>query len=102
MGRQLASLVIPSGASVSNSSPRLSNVGKMLIQAPGTLDALTFTVEGSIDGADWDALPGPVTLTANEFEPIDIPIGFVRVSASGNVAAQRVFKLAGDEYLTSM
>lgn len=100
MGRQLASLVIPSGGTVSNSSPRLDSVSRLVIQAPGTLDALTFTVEGSLDGADWDPLPGPIVLTVNEFEKVDVPVKYVRVSSSGAVAADRTFKVAGDEYLT--
>ena len=96
---------IPSGAAVSEwvSSENLADNGTLAvvgIATPGTVDAVTLSIEFSTDGSTalqvTNSAGAAVSITqaANTYislMPSSFPIvpGFVRLKSSGNVAAKR-------------
>jgi hypothetical protein len=105
----LKSLTIPNGAAISNildsSIDYVGLSGIIMIMAPAVLDALTFTIEVGNDGINF------FTLTSDGTVPLTLPIAtkakayyfelnaakYLRLKASGNVAADRIFLLSGWE-----
>lgn len=94
-------LTIPSGASVSNALDfaSYSDAASIILYAPATLDALTFTIEGSRDGITFmtlydgaaDIAPPPAGKCRQYIEMIGL--NFFRIKASGNVAADRTWSV---------
>lgn len=100
MGRRIGTLTIASGATRSEVMG-LAHITALSIQAPDTLDALTFTVQGSNDGENWsdvDVGGAAVEIAAEEMVNLDpVPFAFVSILSSGAVAADRGFIVAANE-----
>jgi hypothetical protein len=97
---RLFNVVIPSGSNVTRSisgAYEYSDAVAIVIQAPATLDALTFTIEVSNDGTNFatltdgtNPLPMPGAGQAIQYTDILGSRAF-RIKASSNVAADREF-----------
>ena len=97
---RLFDVVIPSGSNVTRSisgAYEYSDAVALVIQAPATLDALTFTIEVSNDGTNFATLfdgvaniPVPKAGQAIQYTEM-LGSRFWRIKASGNVAADREF-----------
>lgn len=99
----LRSLVIPNGTDVSNELD-IQAVEAIGIVAPDTLDAVTFNVEVAADkgGTTWGILTTEdgvdVELTQGVATPINVaPWRSIRIKATGNVAADRTFRVSAHE-----
>lgn len=105
----LQSATIPNGSAVSNiidSAKNYTGLNQIiLIQAPAALDALTFTIQVSNDGITFTTLTsdGTTALTlpgAGKAKPYYFELAaakYWRIASSGNVAADRVFLVSGNE-----
>lgn len=97
---RLFNVVIPSGSNVTRSisgAYEYSDAVAILIQAPATLDALSFSIEISNDGTNFATLtdgivniPVPGAGKAIQYTEI-LGSRFWRIKASGNVASDREF-----------
>jgi len=105
-------LTIASGQSASNALPSsaIEDLVAALLYAPATLDALTFTLEVNANPNATTSDSGWITLcdaTGTAIAPpaaskaqlySELPhAGAIRIKASGNVAADRMWKLTGVE-----
>jgi hypothetical protein len=98
----IADVTIASGTNASRavfSAYEYSDAVAISIQAPGTLDALTFTLEGSQDGTTWATLndgtadlPVPAAGKIIQYTEL-LSVNYWRIKASGNTAADRTFKV---------
>ena len=99
----LSDAVIANGANASRavySDYEYSDATAITIQAPAALDALTFTLEVSQDGSSWTTasdgsndLPVPAAGKAVQYTEL-LSVKYWRIKASGNVAADRTFKVS--------
>ena len=98
------SLTIPSGTAVSNSlnvQQTVYDAEAFWVMAPAALDALTFTWEASEDGTTWTTLQDstatdlkvPAAGHSIVYNGMITGMPFLRIKASGNVAADRVFRM---------
>lgn len=99
----LSDVTIASGGTTSRSvfsDYEYSDARFLTIQSPGTLDAITFTIEVSQDGTTWATL-------ANQTANIVVPAAgkaiqytemlsskYFRLKAASAVAADRAFKIS--------
>lgn len=108
--RHAGALTIPSGTTLSNilAGASLGSFVSLLLSAPPTLDALTYTIEVHplktataassgwctlVDSAGTPIAP-PAAATARRYD--DLPLaGSLRIRASGNVSAAKAFQLTG-------
>lgn len=110
--KQCVSLEILSGAAVSNAIPSscIEDMVAALVYGPATLDALTFTFQVNPDPRATNATAGWIPLCDSTGTPIGPPAaakaqlyselphaGAIRISASGNVAANRLWQITGIE-----
>jgi hypothetical protein len=97
---RLHDVVIPSGQSTTRAifgTYEYSDATAIVIQAPATLDALTFTIEISNDGSTWatlndgiNNLPVPAAGKAIQYTEV-LGSKYFRIKSSGNVAEDRTF-----------
>jgi len=99
----MPSLVIASGAASSNvlsAEQHYEDAVSIYMHGPASLDALTFTIEMSHDGSSWatyssggsDVGPAGAVKATIYYDLPNAP--FIRLKASGNVAATRTWILA--------
>jgi hypothetical protein len=97
----IADITIANGAAVSRSVRSLyeyMDATAITLQAPSSLDALTFTIETSTDDSTWTTLSdgtadiGPPAAGKSRQYTEMIGSAYFRIKASGNVAADRTFK----------
>lgn len=111
---RIKDITIPNGAAVSNiidcQSEYFGLGSSLSIAAPATLDVLTFTVEASLDGSLYStltgtdgttALPLPAAGKVKTYQFEFGPIKSFRIKSSGNVAADRTFQIAIQEFLSA-
>lgn len=113
---QLPDLTIPNGAAVSNifNSPENQDDAECVtVYSPAALDALTFSFEVNANAQAVAASPGWVTLQVGDpaADAVPPPAGKARtyyelasamayrMKASGNVAADRIFKQSKSVFL---
>lgn len=94
---------IPNGTAVSNSIDyelTLQDAEGVTVFAPATLDVLTYTWEVSMDaGVTWKTLKDtsntaigvPAAASAITYNGIFGGYGLLRIKASGNVTAEKIF-----------
>jgi hypothetical protein len=95
-------VTIPNGTNASRavfSAYEYSDAVAISIQAPAALDAQTFTLEGSQDGSTWATLsdgtadiPVPAAGKIIQYTEL-LSVNYWRIKSSGNVAADRTFKV---------
>lgn len=110
----IKSLTIPNGGTTSNVlDAALDYYGLMqsiLVQAPAVLDAGAYTIEVSQDNAAFATLCGadgttalalPAATKAKIFQAELTSAKFIRFKQVGAAAADRVFLLTGQEFLSA-